>query len=193
MARFPPRCPAERREVDESARRRRRRRGSRRRGWRPRRRRGGPGRRPRRRCRPRTPRRSRGRRRPWRRPRPAPHAATGRARHDHVELVGPQRLEHRRRLPQRPDDQDPPPVRGEVVEEHLGAGVGAGRVVGAVDDRRAAGGRAPRTAPASPTDANPSSTTSGASGDAKNASAAVSASEALSPWWAPWSGTNTSG
>ena len=40
---------------------------------------------------------------------------------------------------------------------------------------------------------NASVTTSGASGAAKNASVAVKAIEALSPWWAPCSGTNTSG
>jgi hypothetical protein len=39
----------------------------------------------------------------------------------------------------------------------------------------------------------PSTTTSSASGAAKNASTAVSAIAALSPWWAPCSGTNTSG
>ena len=43
------------------------------------------------------------------------------------------------------------------------------------------------------TSAKPSTTMSGATGAAKNASTAVSATAALSPWWAPCSGTNTSG
>ena len=122
------------------------------------------------------------------------HAARrrGRAGDDDVELVGPQRLEHRRRLAQRADDEDAPAVGVEVVEEHLGARVGAGRVVGAVDDDQRLVAEHLEATRHRRRRRSPPSTTSSASGAAKNASTAVRASEALSPWWAPCSGTNTS-
>ena len=52
-------------------------------------------------------------------------------------------------------------------------------------------GRRPSTSrrPGTRTAASPSSTTSGASGSPKNASTAARATAALSPWWAPCSGT----
>ena len=46
--------------------------------------------------------------------------------------------------------------------------------------------------PGTLTEANASSTTSSLSGAPKNASTAAKAHEALSPWWAPCSGTSNS-
>ena len=79
----------------------------------------------------------------------AGHAARRRrgAREHDVELVGAQRGEHLRRVAQRADDEDPPALGVEVVEEHLRARVGAGRVVGAVDDHERLVRRSPRTGP----------------------------------------------
>ena len=123
----------------------------------------------------------------------APAGARGAADHG-VHLVGPQRLEHRLRgrgPARKPTTRIFLPTGAKSLEQHAGAGVGAGRVVGAVDDDErlvaedleapghpdlGEGLLAPRP---------------GRAATSKNASAAASAAAALSPWCRPWSGRKT--
>ncbi len=111
--------------------------------------------------------------------------------HD-VELVGAQRGEHLRRIAQRADTRIRRPSGWKSSKNTWAQHVGARRVVGAVDDHERLG--ADHLEPTRHRDVGePLLDDVGRQRAAKNASTAVSATAALSPWCAPCSGRNTSG